>query len=176
MSSLRSTIAMALLALSVPCLGLACESEVNVRDPQCAKHPPPKPVGSFSSRSTWSVYYSTTSGKCVTFDFPFDSTVQASGATDLDDFRERFTPFSSIEECLAVCKEPQPCDADNPCPLYEYPCTDGACETYPQLCIGGYCMLQCQPAGTVRDFGWGIDAVCPDGFTCTDDACVLMEP
>lgn len=182
MNRLHSRICLAIWALSVPCLSLACESAVNVRDPQCAKHPPPVAFRKISSRMIWTVYYDSTSGKCITFDAPSEGTVTESGAKDFEDFKERFTPFSSIEECMAVCNEPQSCDANNPCPAFEYSCSSGVCEMYPQTCVegssdgGGFCTLQCQAPGAVARFGWGYDAICPDGFTCTDEACVLTEP
>src|SRR5689334_14166602 len=91
---------LALLTSSVMYLGFACESEPEVRDPRCAKHPPPAAFGAISTRVLWTVYYDIPSGECVTFNVPWEGTIKASGAKDFGDFKERFTPFLNIEECM----------------------------------------------------------------------------
>lgn len=189
----RSHVGLAFLTGFVTLLGFACESAPALRNPRCAKHPPEEVFRSISPRLLWSVYYDIPSEKCVVYSGP----TQGGGAKNSDEFRARFTPFYSVEECLTVCHEPQPCDPDNPCPPFEYTNSWPPYDTYPQTCVWvssegrGYCALQCQSQGLdvkLEHFGWSVGTVCPDGLSCSAvapgscypcqeyaEACVLPE-
>lgn len=181
MRSFQRTTVLLLLIHGFVVAGLACEpAATTVRHPQCAKHPPP-PIGGISVRLLGPYYYDSTSARCVQYVDPAPLDLEASGYGTWAEYYDRYVPFESFEECAARCYEPQPCDADNPCPSFEYPCSGDECPMYPQICVDtssegtGYCTLQCQAPGTVRHFGWSLEESCPDGFSCTEEACVLPE-
>ncbi|HRI70051.1 MAG TPA: hypothetical protein PK156_37735 [Polyangium sp.] len=190
----RGKACLALLALTVPWLGLACEPEVKLRDPLCAKHPPPRDPFAIDLRMSGPFYYDSAARRCTQYCGIAPADLEASDYETWEAYFEAYVPFKSFEECVAVCHEPQPCDPDNPCPPFEYPCALSPCSTAPQTCVWvssegrGYCALQCQEPGTVEHMGWSIDAMCPDPFTCSAvapgdcypcreyaEACVLPE-
>ncbi len=161
-------------------LDVACEPDAKpLRDPLCAKHPPPRDPWAISLGLLGPYFFDATSGRCVEYNNPAPADLKAAGYESWDEFYKSYVPFKSVEECVARCYEPESCDAETPCQLFELPCAMPPCITFAQTCVWvssegrGYCAPQCQPQGIDtphEHLGWLSGAICPDGLVCSSVA------